>query len=169
MSANLKVVDEIVLGDTNTEQTVHDFIERTSPFSRFQTPSGTIYGDASGNSRSTKSSRTDYQLIQDIFQHDRRYRGQNKSNPLVRDRVNTMNNLLKSVEGQRNVLIHPRCKELIQDLRQVRWHRDTAGNPTGELDKSDPRRTHASDALSYLVAQEWALRSSAGAQSGIFQ
>jgi len=94
---------------------------------------------------------------------------QNKANPLVRDRVNTMNNMLKSVSGSRNILIHPKCKELIQDLRQVRWRRDAAGNPTSELDKSDPQRTHVSDALSYLVAQEWGLRPQAVAGPGILQ
>jgi hypothetical protein len=80
-----------------------------------------------------------------------------------------MNNMLKSVSGARNVLIHPKCKELIKDLRQVRWRRDAAGNPTGDLDKSDPQRTHVSDALSYLVAQEWGLRPSAGFMPGIMQ
>ena len=104
-------------------------------------------------------------MIQEIFKLDRRYRvvmRQNTANPVVRDRVNTMNCMLKSASGSRNILIHPRCKELLKDLRQVRWRRDTAGNPTGDLDKSDPQRTHISDALSYLVAQEWDLRPWAG-------
>lgn len=169
----LRVLDEIVLSDSNTEAAVEEFIQRTAMFTRFQSPIPvTIYGDASGNSRSTKSSRTDYQVIQEIFRHDGRYRialRQNKANPLVRDRVNTMNNMLKSASGSRNVLIHPKCKELIQDLRQVRWRRDSAGNPTGDLDKSDPQRTHVSDALSYLVAQEWGLRPQAGGMPGIAQ
>lgn len=169
----LRVIEEIVLSDSNTEAAANEFIERTSKLTRFQNPIPvTIFGDASGSSHSTKSSRTDYQVIQEIFKHDGRYRiaiRQNTANPRVRDRVNTMNNMLKSVSGARNVLIHPKCTELIKDLRQVRWRRDSAGNPTGDLDKSDPQRTHVSDALSYLVAQEWGLRPSAGAMPGIAQ
>jgi hypothetical protein len=76
-----------------------------------------------------------------------------------------MNNMLKSTSGSSNLFIHPKCKELIKDLRQVRWHRDASGNPTGVLDKSDSQRTHTSDALSYLVAQEWGLRPYSGPRS----
>jgi hypothetical protein len=170
----LRVLDEIVLSDSNTEAAAREFIDRTSPlFRRFRSPMPvTIYGDASGNGRSTKTSRTDYQVIREIFKQDGRYRiamRQNTANPGVRDRVNTMNNILHSVSGERNIVVHPRCKELIQDLRQVRWKRDAAGNPTGDLDKSDPRRTHISDALSYLVAQEWGLRPATGAFPGFIQ
>jgi hypothetical protein len=161
----LRVVDEIILPDSNTEAAVREFDGRMSKLNLPYLVPLTIYGDASGNSRSTKSSRTDYQLIQELFRQNPRYRlamKQNTANPLVRDRVNTMNNILKSTSGVRNVQIHPRCKELLKDLRQVRWRRDSAGNPTGDLDKSDPHRTHVSDALSYLVAQEWGLRPYAG-------
>jgi len=169
----LRVIDEIALSDSNTEAAVEEFIQRASKLSRFRpTTPVTIYGDASGNGRSTKASRTDYQVLQEIFKQDGRYRiamRQNTANPAVRDRVNTMNNMLKSASGVRSVLIHPKCKELIKDLRQVRWHRDAAGNPTGALDKSDPQRTHISDALSYLVAQEWGLHPYAGEMPGFVQ
>jgi hypothetical protein len=70
----------------------------------------TIYGDASGNSRTTKSTRTDYELIQDIFDSNPRYRialRENTANPAVRDRVNTVNSMLKSASGSRNIFIHP--------------------------------------------------------------
>jgi len=166
----LRVVDEIVLANSNTEAAVEEFIRRTSNLKGFPWPIPlTIYGDASGSSRTTKTGRTDYQVIQDMFKNNHQYRinmRQNTANPAVRDRVNTMNNMLKSVSDQRNVLIDPKCRELIKDLRQVRWHRDAAGNPTGDLDKSDAQRTHVSDALSYLVAQEWGLRPSGGERPG---
>jgi len=73
----------------------------------------TVYGDASGNSRTTKAARTDYQLIQELFKHNPKYRiamRQNTANPAVRDRVNTMNNMLKSASGRRNVLIDPSAR-----------------------------------------------------------
>ena len=122
-------------------------------------------GDASGNSRTTKSARTDYELIRRAFQQHPEYRLEtrtNTSNPAVKDRVNTMNAMLCDASGERHVFIDPRCRELIKDLRQVRWKRDNAGNPLGDLDKSDAKRTHTSDALSYCVAREFDLRGKVG-------
>ncbi|MBZ5678140.1 MAG: hypothetical protein LAP61_28170 [Acidobacteriia bacterium] len=82
------------------------------------------------------------------------------------DQVNTVNNMLRSVSGTTNMFIHSKCKELLKDLRQVRWRRDVLGNPTGELDKPDPQRTHLSDALSYLAAQEWGMQPTFGLKPG---
>jgi len=77
-----------------------------------------------------------------------------------------MNNALCSASRERSVAIDPKCRELIKDLRQVRWKRDAVGNPVGDLDKSDPRRTHVSDALSYLVAREFGLHGKSGEMPG---
>ena len=38
------------------------------------------------------------------------------------------------------------------------WKADVAGNITGDIDKSDKRRTHVSDALGYLVEEEFGLK-----------
>jgi PBSX family phage terminase large subunit len=169
----LRVLDEIVLSDSNTQDAAAEFIRRTSELRDFPNPIPlVIYGDASGNSRTTKSSRTDYELIQEVFRQDPRYRismRKNTANPAIRDRVNTVNTMLKSASGARNIFIHPKCRELLKDLRQVKWRRDSSGNPTGDLDKSDQQRTHVSDALSYLVAQEWGLFPSGGARPGFVQ
>jgi phage terminase large subunit len=166
----VRVLDEIILPDSNTEAAVREFIRRTEELNGFPIPTSlTIYGDASGNSRSTKSSTTDYQVIEAMLKREpfRTAMRQNTSNPAVRDRVNTMNNMMKTASGSRNLFIHPRCRELLKDLRQVKWHRDATGNPTGALDKTDPQRTHVSDALSYLVAQEWGLRPAGGERTGL--
>jgi hypothetical protein len=162
----LYVLDEIVLSNSNTMEATEEFIHRAKTLvgNSYRTTVN-IYGDASGNSRSSKSGRTDYELIRESF---RRYSEfiinlrHNTANPLVRDRINTMNNALCSASKVRSILVDPKCRELIKDLRQVRWKRDAAGNPVGDIDKSDPRRTHVSDALSYLVASEFGLYGRAG-------
>ena len=62
-------------------------------------------------------------MIEELFKQDGRYRvsmRQNTANPLVRDRVNTVNHMLKSASSSRNMFIHPQCKELLKDLQQVR-------------------------------------------------
>ena len=59
----------------------------------------------------------------------------------------------------------PSCWELSRDLEQVAWKTDPHGNPTAELDKSDRRRTHTSDALGYMIAREFPMGSSVGYRS----
>jgi PBSX family phage terminase large subunit len=167
----VRVLDEMVINDSNTSEAAEEFIHRAKVLIGTTTrTSVNIYGDSSGNSRSSKSSQTDYELIRRAFQRHSEFNinmRQNSANPLVRDRVNTMNNALCSVSKERSVFIDPKCRELIKDLHQVRWKRDAAGNPVGNLDKSDPRRTHLSDALSYLVASEFGLHGPAGEMRGM--
>ena len=74
-----------------------------------------------------------------------------KSNPAVRDRVTLMNaKLAVGGRGARLLQVHPRCRELIQDFEQVTYKENSQ-----VIDKDrDPKRTHLSDALGYLVWQE---------------
>ena len=98
--------------------------------------------------------KTDYDLIREYF----RSRGQFKlqfdyprSNPPVRDRVNSVNAMLKNAKGDMRTRVHPDCKELITDFLEVSWKQ---GALNFELDKvSDKTRTHLSDALGYMIWQ----------------
>ena len=74
-----------------------------------------------------------------------------KSNPAVRDRVTLMNSKLKPADGREACWwCDPRCEELIRDFEQVMYKENSQ-----VIDKdSDPKRTHLSDALGYLVWQE---------------
>ena len=64
-------------------------------------------------------------------------------NPLVINRVNSMNNNL----SKGNMIIDPKCKSVIKDLEQV-----VNKEGTREIDKtSNKELTHMSDALGYYV------------------
>jgi hypothetical protein len=65
-----------------------------------------------------------------------------------RPRVNAVNARLLDTEEVVHLLIAPRCRELIQDLEEVVAKR---GSTTGDIDKSDGRRTHVSDELGYYL------------------
>jgi hypothetical protein len=68
----------------------------------------------------------------------------------VRDRVQVMNARLRSARGEIQMKVASRCAELIKDLEEVVYKGDTT-----VIDKDrDPKRTHLSDALGYLVWQE---------------
>jgi phage terminase large subunit len=80
----------------------------------------------------------------------------------VKDRINCVNARLCNSLGERRLFIDPRCRQLIRDLEQVTWKTDANGNPLVELNKSDPLRTHTSDALGYYIAQEFPMQASIG-------
>lgn len=109
-----------------------------------------VYGDASGRSGAANSNLTNYQIINNKFTNyfkSVQYKVPS-SNPSVRDRVNAVNSVLH----KDYIRINPSCDNLIQDLEQVTWNEK--GN---ELDKSNIKRTHISDALGYFINIEFPL------------
>jgi hypothetical protein len=144
----VRVLDEIVLGRASTYDACAEFANR------FAEHAGglVIYADASGARRQT-SGTTDVDILK-TFVSERAYGEVRfripKANPAVRDRVTLMNSKLESAAGERKLVVHPRCKELIKDFDQVMYKENSQ-----VIDKDrDPKRTHLSDALGYLAWQE---------------
>ncbi|MCL5746523.1 MAG: hypothetical protein M1541_21760, partial [Acidobacteria bacterium] len=154
----VRVVDEVVMNRASTEDACREFWNRYEDH-----PAGvTIYGDASGNHMQTTGS-TDYELIRRFFLATNYHQVQQRvprSNPQVRERVELVNAKLKSADGQIRMIISPRCKELVKDFEEVTYK---PGSTVVDKDK-DPRRTHLSDALGYLVWQECRPRAPVGEQ-----
>ncbi|MCL6545425.1 MAG: terminase family protein [Bryobacteraceae bacterium] len=144
----VQVVDELVLGRSSTPEVCEEFVKRHG-----RHPSGVvIYGDASG-SRRQSTGWSDYAMIRQVLtKWDMKkvsYRIAS-ANPEVRERVNLVNAMLKSAGGEARLFIDRKCQELIADLEQVSYKPGSS-----EIDKErDPRRTHLSDALGYLIWQE---------------
>jgi hypothetical protein len=61
--------------------------------------------------------------------------------------------------GERRLIIDESCRELIKDMEQVTWSGDS-------LDKSDGKRSHLSDALGYVISQEFAMKPQGGYRPG---
>ena len=150
--SRLSILDEIVIPRASTEEACEEFVRRFPSHAA----GVRITGDASGNHRQT-SGTTDYEMIRRFFSRA----GQKNvsyhvpaANPRVADRVRLVNAKLLNAAGQVELFIHERCKELAKDFTEVRYRDGTA-----LIDKdSDPRRTHLSDALGYLVWQEFGPR-----------
>jgi hypothetical protein len=163
------VLDEIVLEDSNTPAACEAFLARVQKWTLNAPQPLWLYGDATGDNRHSSASRTDWQIVQDFLRgYGWQFRvSQNvpRENPSVKDRTNCVNSSFRNQLGQHRLLIHPRCRELIRDLEQVGWKMDAHGNASAELDKSDRRRTHVSDALGYLIAYQFPMRSSIGFRS----
>ena len=74
--------------------------------------------------------------------------------------VNCVNARLRNQAGVSWLVIHPRCKQLDQDLERVQWNTYLNGNAwNGILDKSYLDRTYPSDALGSSIAHQFPLRS----------
>jgi hypothetical protein len=157
--AALYVLDEIVLSSSSTPEACAEF------FHRYGKHRGgvRVYGDASGGQHKTASGVSDYELIRDFLTRNRSLRGEmrvGRSNPPVRDRINVTNGLLKNAQGECRLLIDEKCSGLIKDLEQVSYKANSA-----QIDKErDPMRTHLSDALGYLLWEEFRLTSKIGEQ-----
>lgn len=146
----IRVLDEIVLSRATTEEACEEFSTR---FPNHQAGI-VVFGDASGSKRQTCGT-TDYRVISEFLLRNgysnHRFRVQTQ-NPRVHERVALTNAMLLSKYGTVHTLIDPKCKELIKDLEEVVYKTDA-----GVIDKDkDARRTHLSDALGYLVWQEFA-------------
>lgn len=147
----LFIIDEISLKDTNTAETLNVLYERY----RNHTGGFVFYGDAAGRQRHTCAAVSDYVQIM----NDKRFADEItgrvnirylRSNPAVADRAASVNAMLRNAAGERRLKIASRCVELIQDFEFITYRENSR-----EMDKSDPKRTHMSDALGYLVHREF--------------
>jgi hypothetical protein len=148
------VLDEIVLSRASTYDACSEFVER------FPSHAGGLvaYADATG-ARMQTTGKSDLVILRDALKD---YGAVDfkipVSNPVVRERVQLMNAKLAAASGERLLRVHPKCGELIRDFEQVVYKEGS-----GVVDKDkDPKRTHLSDALGYLVWQECGGRGTVG-------
>ncbi len=145
-------IDEIYVRNSNTVECCGEFKRRYHKHDAGLY----LYGDATGNSRSTTSNVTNWKIIKDELS---RYNPINKvptKNPAERDRVNAVNSMILNSKGQIRTFVNPeKCKHLIRDFEQVPYKEGTP-----KIDKSKLHLTHASDSAGYLYAKEFDLKDS---------
>lgn len=152
----MAVVDEIVLERATTEEACMEFENR---YKGHMAPLE-IFGDASGRNMHTTGTN-DYTMLQSYLYRagfrNVKLRVPSK-NPPVLNRVQKVNALLTNALGEVQLEVDPRCKELIKDFEEVMFKPES-----GVVDKvRDPRRTHASDALGYVLWELFSEKPSAG-------
>jgi len=148
-SGCVRVLDEIVLGRSSTMEACKEIFARWP-----QHRAGVrVYADASGQSMRTAGT-SDVQILKQEITTERYGRVEfkvPKKNPAVRDRVQLVNSKLRSADGVISMTVGPRCVELTKDFEQVLYKANSV-----VIDKDrDKKRTHLSDALGYLVWQEF--------------
>jgi hypothetical protein len=152
----LVVIDEIVLERATTREACDEFQNRYQGHASLLE----IYGDANGNSQHTTGT-TDYNAIRDAL-HKAGFRNVvykvPKANPPVLDRIRKVNALLTNALGEVSLEVSSKCKELIKDFEEVMYKPSS-----GVIDKlRDPLRTHASDALGYVIWELYGEKPKAG-------
>lgn len=123
------IFDEVYLNNSDTYKTADELKRRNYG-------GGKIIPDSTGKNRKT-SGQSDFQILKNAG-----FTIESTHNPFVTDRVNNVNRLFQ----ENRIVIHPRCKKLINDLEKVVWKNN-------ELDQSGSNKhlTHISDALGYLL------------------
>jgi hypothetical protein len=154
----IEVLDEIVLGDNSHTQDACSAMKLKLEAMRrgFTQIPAIVYGDASGTSRQ-HAGPSDWEAIRSEFRsypHALLTFNLEESNPLVRDRVNTVNGLLKNSSDEIRVHIDPKCEELAIDFEQVAWKVGANEVETGEIQQTKAR-SHISDAFGYLCCTEF--------------
>jgi hypothetical protein len=171
--AIVEVLDEVCLPDTNTEEWSKEWLSRARKICGNYDVDVEIHGDPAGKSRHTSQvAGSDYDIIKDVFRGNRQFNVKycvKKSAPAIKDRVNSVNKMFKNALGEHRLMIDPRCTMLKRDLQNVRWKRDSSGNTTGQLEKSQKDLTHISDALGYFIEAKFGRLQGSGEQDGLLQ
>lgn len=145
---SLYIFDELFIRNTNTESTLDRLHKKYGEHSNgFE-----FYGDASGKARKTSADRSDYIMIKNDSRFTKKRVYYPSSNPPIANRFAATNAMLKNARGQRRLFIHPRCKQLIKDLK----HRSYEPGSRQPDDSGD--QGHMTDALGYIVHKRWPVR-----------
>jgi len=144
-TGGLFVIDEVVLENTNTDEMCQAIKERF-PGSRF-----IVYPDPAGSARkSSAHGKTDHTILQQWGMTVKARRG----HPAVKDRINVVNRLLCNANGDRNLIIDPRCKTTIEALLKHQY------KPGTNIPEKDAITGYdgANDSLGYMCEYLYPLK-----------
>lgn len=144
-NGELWAVAEIVQNSSNTEDMCQALEQK---YYRWQ-DRVTIYPDPAGGSRQHARGETDLDIMREHGFKRIKYRRQH---PAVADRVNAVNRMLMSAEGETKLFIDPSCVHLIKALEQTVYLPNSR-----DVDKS-LNIEHSADALGYAIELEYPLR-----------
>lgn len=133
---DLRVFDEICIKGADTYTLGRELKDRIGQGWN----KAVLFPDPAGKARKTSARDliSDIQILEQMGFEDIRY----KSQISVKDTYFAANNLF----DKNRVAVHPKCKELIADLEQVK-----VKDGAFEMDKSNPQRTHALDGFKNMA------------------
>ncbi len=148
-------IDEFCIENVNTQTVINEVIRRYPNHKN----KWILTGDASGRSRKTSSDYSDIAIIYNtLVEHGYEVEIEiPRANPPIINRINAFNEAVYGTDGQRRVIIHPKCKEIIKAMKQLQFKKGTQiiDCPTPRQLETDTRflfTPHIFDAVSYGVA-----------------
>lgn len=139
------VIDEVVLFGSNTEEAAEE-IERK--YWR-HTKKIVLYPDPAGQYRQHARGESDLDIFREKGFARQKF---HRKHPPIADRVNAVNRMLRSADGQVRLFIDPRVKSLIQSLEQTIYKQGCR-----DIDK-DAGTEHSADALGYCIQYQFPVR-----------
>lgn len=140
----LKAFDEICIQNADTYDLAQQIKDRVG------TENVVLFPDPAGNARSTKSQKTDIQILRDAGFQDIRFRSRIRS---VKECLAALNSLV----GKNKIQVSQKCRQTILDLEQC-----VLRSGTNELDKSNGSRTHWLDGIKNMVEYEFPIMAGVG-------
>lgn len=132
------VVDECVLYGSNAQETADELMRRYFKYVN----QISIYPDPAGNNRNHDRGESSLDILREAG--FRKIYFKNK-HPLVQDRVNAVNRLLRTAEGEIRLRVNYSCRKFIDSLEQTIYKEGSR-----EVDKSLGVE-HATDAFGYYA------------------
>ena len=140
-------VDEVVLFGSNTEEICEELERRY--WRQIAAKQVVIYPDPAGGQRQHARGETDLDILREKGFKRIKYR---RKHPLVADRVNAMNRMLRDASGNVRLRIDARCKHFINALEQTIYKKGSR-----DVDKTAGVE-HSADAGGYCIEIEFPVR-----------
>lgn len=118
------VIDEIVINDGNTESACEAFIKRCGDLGIGFGRGIRIFGDAAGRTPQSAVGKSDYETIREYYGQWHIEMLNMTHNPNVRDTLKVVRTRLRNAKGIVNLFIHPRCKNLIAQMKAAQYPSD---------------------------------------------
>lgn len=151
--------DELWMRNTNTQEMTRALIDKIQTHYPNHKPGFIVIGDATGKARQRAAAgESDYSILMGMLTEAgiSVINETPESNPMVKDRVNTVNSKLKSADGTVRLFYNPiTCPNLKKDFERVVWK---SGSQAVLDQVKDRLLTHATDAIGYPVcyySQQW--------------
>lgn len=132
------VVDEAVMYGSNVQETADELSRRY--FRHFNQIS--IYPDPAGNNRNHDRGESSLDVLREAGFKKIYFK---RKHPAIQDRVNAVNRLLRTAEGDVRLRVNQNCRKFIDSLEQTIYKEGT-----NEVDKKQGTE-HATDAFGYYA------------------
>lgn len=144
----LHVLDELFIRNTHTQESLNYLYDKFGTHkSGFD-----FFGDATGRARNTRASESDYAQIRNDLRFTAARVFYPKKNPARSNRFAACNARFCNAAGERHLIVHPRCRNLIRDLT-TRAYATNSNEPDDYGDVG-----HITDALGYIVHRIWPVK-----------